>query len=201
MGSLMNKTKPQGSFGTVSGAPRDDAPRSRAPRSLRTPALGGGASAGRGPAADESAEWIKQARRLIASLEESIAQHSSDPRRVAAVERAAAAYDLGGVSEATVSRVAHLVDRVYVAMQEAPRPHSDKSLQGCAHILYNGLPRSVRGATNFAAVLELVRRLEEEPQLWPAVVKGTSELLGWSGLAANVAGRAIRVAMATDPPK
>jgi len=135
---------------------------------------------------------------MVQMLEEALGTGNPDAATVASIERAWAAWEMARTSPAVASRVAHLVDRAYVAMHEGPSPQSEEALKGCAHILYNGLPASVRKTTDFPKVIELVRKLERERQLWTAVVRTTSELLGWTGIALSYAGHALRVAMAVE---
>jgi hypothetical protein len=116
---------------------------------------------------------------------------------VASVERAFAAWELGNVPQKVAGRVAYLVERAYTALHEGRHPPTEQSMQGGAHVLYNGLPSAVRSNTDFAKVLLVVRRLAVEQEAWPAVVKASSEILGWSQVALTHASHALRVAMAS----
>lgn len=120
-----------------------------------------------------------------------------DASDVACIERAWAAWELGSTPPKVAARVAYLVERAYSGLHESKRSPSEQALQGGAHVLYNGLPSAVRNGTDFARVLRLVRWLAGEPEAWPAVVKATSELLGWNQIALTHASHALRVAMAT----
>jgi len=195
----MSKTKSGVGSGTQPGVATSRTPEGRRtqrpPRGRGTPALG--TRLPRNSAAPAMAEWMKRAKRLSLLLEEALNAAEADPEVVARIDRAWAAWELGTTSPAVTGRVAHLVDRAYVAMHEGSGRQSEEALQGCAHILYNGLPPAVRRTTDFPRVVELVRRLETERELWPAVVKTTADLLGWSALALTQAAHAIRVAMAT----
>jgi hypothetical protein len=132
------------------------------------------------------------------ALEDALNASTPDSATIANIERAWAAWELGGTSGTVVRRVAHLIDRAYVAMHESSGKQPEEALQGAARILYNGLPRAVRDQTDFAKIVGLVKRLENEPELWPAVVKATAEILGWNRDALNFAGHAIRVALASE---
>lgn len=141
--------------------------------------------------------WMNRARILVVSLEEAIRSGGSDPSLVASVETAFAAWEVTRTKPAVVARVAHLVSRAVEAIRTAPRPLDEQALRGCAHILYTGLPASARDKVNFPKIVSLVQGLQKETESWVAVVKATSEILGWTGIALTHAGHAIRVAMAT----
>ena len=179
---------------------------SRAPaptRGARTLSLGSGSAAApsRSTGAPRSEPWAERARVLSAAVAHLLEQPRPDPAAVARLDRAWEAWELGGAADATIAQVAHLIDRAWAAMNEPPRPHPEPALQGAAHILYNGLPRAARDRVDYPQVLKLVRRLEQEPELWPAVVRGTAELLGWTGVAFAHAGHVIRIAqVATSRP-
>lgn len=70
-------------------------------------------------------------------------------------------------------------------------------MQGGAHVLYNSLPSAVRATTDYARVLKIVRALAVEHDAWPAVVRGASDLLGWTHVGLTHASHALRVAMAS----
>lgn len=142
--------------------------------------------------------WVNRARILMVSLEEAIASGKADPAVVARVEMAFAAWELAQAKPSVVARVAHLVDRAYEAIRSSPRPLDDQAIHGCAHILYTGLPAMARDRVNFPKIVSLVQGLQRESETWPAVVKTTAEILGWTGIAMTHAGHAIRVAMATQ---
>lgn len=181
---------------TLSTTPGDGAgPRSRR---RRTPPLG--TNLGSQPVKGDPPAWVNRAKILAGSLEEAILSGERDPAVGARVEMAFAAWEIGRTKAATVARVAHLVERAYEAIRSSPRPLDDQAVRGCAHILYTGLPTSARENVNFPKIIALVQGLQRETEAWAAVVKTTAEILGWSGVALTYAGRAIRVAMATQDP-
>jgi hypothetical protein len=182
---------------TLSGStPGDGAgPRSRR---RRTPPLGTNLGHAPPPAQTDAPAWVNRARILVGSLEEAIADGSKNPAVGARVEMAFAAWELFGTKPDSVARVAHLVERAYEAIRGTPRSLDDQAVRGCAHILYTGLPMSVRATVNFPKIVSLVQALQKEPEAWTAIVKTTAEILGWSGIAITHAGQAIRVAMASQ---
>jgi len=125
------------------------------------------------------------------------ASSGEDAGTVAAVERAHAAFHLASTDLDTVQRVAHLVDRAYEALHEPPITPSAGALRGCAHVLYNGLPRRVREQTTFVKIEAIVLGLAGEAESFPAVVKATADLLGWRNEGLNHVGHVIRLALAT----
>lgn len=147
-------------------------------------------------------ESTRRARALIAELERVLDADPESAANVARIERACTAWALTGTSDATIQRVAHLVDRAYQALHEAParrpsRKSSGLAVSSCAQVLYNGLPPTVRDRLDFSDVLAVVHALERDVELWPAVVKATAELLGWNKAALTHAGHAIKQALAT----
>lgn len=153
-------------------------------------------------AAEDVPESTQHARALIVELEQALDGRGTNPSSVARIERAWAAWNMSGASDATIQRVAHLVDRAYHAIHDTPgrrpsRKSSGLAISSCAQVLYNGLPASVRERLDFADVMSVVHSLEREVELWPAVVRATAELLGWNRVALAHAGHAIKQALAT----
>lgn len=161
---------------------------------MRTPSLGVSVPRAR-PLPDDAAPWMKRARRMVMALEAAIQHGELDAKEEASIERAWAAWELGGVSDASIERVAHLVDRAYVAIHGSSRAPNEQAILGCANILYKGLPRIVRRGVDLERIVAVVRTLRNEPELWPAVVRGTAAILGWNDLALGHAAHAVRVAM------
>jgi len=193
----MNKKRSSGAR-SPSGAPdrRSSAPQ----RGVQTLTFGTPTAPARPPASPPvEAGWKRRARALHQALGEVIARPSVTPDEVARVERALLAWELGGHGHEVVGRVARLVDRAYVALHDSSGPPAEIALQSCAHVLYKGIPRPVQDSINYAQVLLLVRWLAQQPEHWPAVVRASSDLLGWTGPALTHAGDAIRVAMAYKP--
>lgn len=160
-----------------------------------TPALGTRVPSLR-PPPNLDPPWVQRARALVLALQEAI-DGKGDASDVARVERTCAAWELGGTQAKVSARVAYLVERAYHGLHETRRAPSEQALQGCAHVLYNGLPSAVRNQTDFARVLLLMRWLATETEAWPAIVRASSELLGWNQIALTHGGHALRVAMAT----
>jgi len=174
---------------------REEFRQTRSPRSSRTPALG--TRVARPSRAPSIPAWALHAQKLVEAAERALASPNPDPRVVAGLERAWAAWALGERDPDVVRRVAHLIDRAYVAMHAATRKQPEEAMQGAARILYSGLPRVVRDETDYARIVTLVRSLEKESELWPAVVRATAELLGWQDEGMQHAGHLIRIAMAS----
>jgi len=134
----------------------------------------------------------------MVSLEEAIQAGANDPSLVASVETAYAAWELTRTKPALVARIAHLVSRAFDAIRSSPRPLDEQALRGCAHILFTGLPMSARDSVTLPKILAIVHALARETDSWTAIVKATSEILGWTGVGLTHAGHIIRVAMATQ---
>jgi hypothetical protein len=116
---------------------------------------------------------------------------------VAAIDRAHAAFRLGGSTLETIQPVAHLVGRAYEALHEPPVAPTPAALRACSHVLYNGLPRRIREQTTFVKIEKIVLGLSNETESFPATVRATAELLGWSAAGTNHVAHAIRLALAT----
>jgi len=140
-------------------------------------------------------DWMRAARALSDALEADIARGSVDPGQLAAIERAWAAWTLGGVSTGQILRVAHLVRRAHTAIRETNRGELDLAYRDCAGVLYGGLPSALRQGLPFDRVILVVRQLREEADGWAAVVEGTAELLGWKDYARMCAASIIRIAI------
>lgn len=169
--------------------------KSTRPMGARTPALGTRLPSLK--AVTEEPPWKNRARLLALALSEVIEDDDPDPMQIASVERAVMAWDLGGTELSLIQRVAYLVERAHVAMHGNRTAPTEQSLQGGAHILYNGLPSRVKKRVDFPQVLVLVRRLAGEREPWPAIVRATVDLLGWNAAALTQAGHIIRIAMAS----
>ncbi len=138
-------------------------------------------------------DWMRAARALSDVLEAHIARGNVDPISLAAIERAWAAWTLGGVTPQQVLRVAHLVRRAHTAIRETNRQELDLAFRDCAGVLYGGLPTALKEGLPFERVLLVVRNLREEADGWAAVVEGTSELLGWKDYARMCAASIVRI--------
>jgi hypothetical protein len=202
----MSKSKSKSGNRTQPGSPPVPRERgsNRPPRLTRTLAFGtreeaAGARPPPKPAPPPADSWRARASDLARALEQSLASPREDAATIAAIERAVAAFGLGGGDLDTVQRVAHLVGRAFEALHEPPVEPSPGALRGCAHVLYNGLPRRVREKTTFVRIEEVVLGLAGETESFPATVRATAELLGWSADAMNHWGHAIRIALAMRP--
>src|ERR1043165_1786448 len=83
-------------------------------------------------AAPDVSESTKHARALIAELTAALESDGANAAEGGRIERAWAAWNLNGVNDATVQRVAHLVDRAYHALHENPRGRPSKKSSGLA---------------------------------------------------------------------
>jgi hypothetical protein len=139
-------------------------------------------------------EWMQAARALSQRLEQAIARGSVDPKEYAAIARAWTAWSLGGVSEAHVLRVAHLVSRAHGAIRQVRASGADleAAYRDCAGVLHGGLPSVIRNRMPYERMAPLVRMLRAEADAWAAVVEATSELLGWTDYARLHAASLIR---------
>lgn len=171
--------------------------RGRSPRT-RTPAPGDQDFSELAPLPADAPTWAKRARSMAVALEAAVRSSNIGPTEHAGIERAWAAWQLAGATDTAIARVAHLVDRAYNALRESGKPADEKAIRGCAHVLYSGLPASVRKRTDFANVVEHVRAFASEPDPWRAVVMTTTALLGWQDDALGHAAQAIRVALARE---
>lgn len=145
----------------------------------------------------DAPEWMRAARALADALRVLVEKAAADPVEQAAVARAWAAWSLGGVSEAHVLQVAHLVSRAHTAIREPPaagtRPETRFS--AAAGVLHTALPSAIRSRMPFERTLFVVRELEKEANAWTAVVEGTAELLGWNHYARIHAASVIRAVL------
>jgi hypothetical protein len=140
---------------------------------------------------------MRAARALSRALDKLIEHAAAGPIEQAAIARAWAAWSLGGVSEAQILRVAHLVSRAHTAIREAPargaRPEA--RFTAAAGVLHTALPSAIRARMPFERTLFVVRELQKEANAWAAVVAGTAELLGWNHYARIHAASVIRAVM------
>jgi hypothetical protein len=145
-----------------------------------------------------SPEWMRAARALGEALDKLVAAGKADAVEQAAIARAWAAWALGGVSEAHIHRVAHLVSRAHGALREARTSGATNIEAKCtaaAGVLHTALPTAIRARMPFERALYVVRELNKETDAWKAVVEGTAELLGWRHYARLHAASVIRAVM------
>jgi hypothetical protein len=155
-------------------------------------------AAAKKPRAPASApEWRRAAIELVTWLEQRIARGTVEPNEQAAIARVWAAFCLGGVSEAQILRVAHIVQRAHTAIRETPRAQQDlqAAFHAAAGVLHAGLPSAIQKRMPLERTVAVVRRLRDEADAWAAIVEGTTELLGWTDYARVHAASAIRAVL------
>jgi hypothetical protein len=142
-------------------------------------------------------DWMHAAQNLVNALQEMIQRGKVDPIEYAAVARAWAAWSLGGVTEAHILRVAHLVARAHAAIHETPELENsaEKAYRAAAGVLHTALPAVIRDRMPLERLVFLVRQLYAEKDRWAAVVEGTAEILGWKHYGRVHAASVIRVVM------
>jgi hypothetical protein len=144
---------------------------------------------------EDAPGWMKRARRLSVALEQVISGDHVDPVQLVALERAFAAYEMGGTNDKTIVTVSHLCERAHCAIRERFREGAQRAYADCAEVLFSGLPRTVRRHVELDEVVEIVKDMRSEADPWVAVVNATSKLLGWDGRARAHAAQAIRAAI------
>ena len=142
-------------------------------------------------------EGIRAARALIAWLSERVERGHLYPIERATIARTWLAFSLGGTSVPQILRVAHLVSRAHSAIRATPRGERElqAALVDCARVLHAGLPAPIRERMPLERALQVVRKLRNEPDAWPAVVDGASDLLGWIDYARSHAAATLRTAL------
>jgi hypothetical protein len=141
---------------------------------------------------------VNQLGALLAAPEEIAADHE------AAIARAWAAWSMGGVSEAQLLRVAHLVMRAHSALQTVTTREPaelETAHVAAACVLQAGLPGALRDRMPFERILLVIRQVHATPDPWAAVVEGSAELLGWTHYARIHAAAVIRTAIEQDYAK
>lgn len=147
-------------------------------------------------------DWMRAAQTLVNQLNGLLqAPEAISPEQEAAIARTWAAWSMGGVSEAQLLRVAHLVMRAHSALAQV-RPRDADELNAAhvaaARVLQAGLPSALRACVPFERTLLVVRQLHATSDLWAAVVEGSAELLGWTHYAKIHAAAVIRAAVERD---
>lgn len=174
----------------------------RPPRGVRTAAANLGAI--RFPVHDplpmEGPGWTRRAGRLIAVLEDALARGEENPGQIAAIERAWFAYEMGGVSDAEISKIAHVCERAHGALQGKMSGPIADAYSACAHVLHAGLPSKVRKRVSETDVLDVVKDMRRTVDVWSAVVTATSRILGWDIHWREHAAQAVRTALEAHPP-
>src|SRR6187551_3376904 len=140
--------------------PGQDALRpSRAPRGIRTPSAG--MAAVRIPSHDplpgDVPGWTRRAGRLIAALENALAEGNPPPAQIAAIERAFYAFELGGVSDQDIAKIAHVCERAHGALQGKITGSINDAYIACAHVMHAGLPTKIRRRTTEGDMLDVVK--------------------------------------------
>jgi hypothetical protein len=148
-------------------------------------------------------DWMRAAQTLVAELTELLrAGPEIDAPQESALARAWAAWSLGGASEAHVLRTAHIVMRAHSALRDAPERGNPRGAHmAAARVLHAGLPSALRDAMPLERALLVIKEIDGEPDAWSAVVRGTSELLGWTDHARSHAAVVVRMAIEQDYAK
>lgn len=144
-------------------------------------------------------DWMRAAQMLVNQLSALLqSPETISAEHEGAIARAWAAWSMGGVSEAQLLRVTHLVMRAHNALG-AVRARDPEELQNAhvaaARVLQAGLPSALRECVPFERTLLVVRQVHSTNDLWTAVVEGSAELLGWTHYAKIHAAAVIRAAI------
>jgi hypothetical protein len=175
---------------------RDEIERRQAPVPTRidgsaTPAPRSGAAL---PA--DAPAWMVRARSMAAALEALIAKGKAiTPSEEAAVERAWSSWELDGMPDKYVARVATLVDRARTAIRDTAENQLERAYNDCAQVLWASLPREIRARQDLADVLLVMRGLRDEADPWAAIIQATASILGWTNAARAHAAHALRMAL------
>ena len=142
-------------------------------------------------------EWSRAARAMIMALEAIIDRGDPTREEQAAVARAWAAWTLAGKDEGQILRVAHLISRAYEALHQPLTAGQTPGsvVEGAARVLHSGLPSRLRDSMPPQRVTLVVQMLQQSSAPWPAIVEGTSELLGWKDYARSHAAAVIRAVL------
>ena len=108
---------------------------------------------------------------------------------------------MGGVSEAQLLRVAHLVMRAHGALHALPPTGAAElhaSHVAAARVLHAGLPSALRESMPFERTLLAIRHIHNTSDPWAAVVESAAELLGWTDYARIHAAAVLRSAIERD---
>lgn len=167
---------------------------SRPPRGMRTPSVGVELP-DFSQIPDGAPAWMKRARRLVLALEQAIESGGVDTTAVAAAERAFAAYELSGVSDPHIARVAHLAERAHRALHERLSSSLNDAYASCAQVVHQGLPSALKKKTDAGELIDVMKGLRAEADPWKAVVIATSRIFGWEQRAQEHAAQAIRAAL------
>jgi len=132
------------------------------------------------------------------ALEALIASGSVALAAEAAVERAWSAWELDGMPDKYVARVATLVDRARTAIRDTPETQLERAYNDCAQVLWASLPREIRARQDQADVLLVMRGLRDEADPWAAIIEATARILGWTNAARAHAAHALRMALDTE---
>lgn len=150
-------------------------------------------------------DWMRAAQVLVNQLGALLAAPDEiAPEHEAAIARVWAAWSMGGVSEAQLLKVAHLVMRAHSALRSVTTEKPDEldaAHVGAACVLQAGLPSALRDRFPFERILLVVRQVHATADPWAAVVEGASELLGWTHYARIHAAAVIRTAIEQDYAK
>ncbi len=147
-------------------------------------------------------DWLRAARAMASWLEARAQRGQVSALEEATIARTWAAFSLVATPEPTVLRVAHLVSRAHHAIRDSSRSALDlqAAILDCARVLHAALPTQVRERMPIERAIQVVRRVRTESDSWPAVVEGTSELLGWKDYARAHAAAVIRALIDRSRP-
>lgn len=158
-----------------------------------------GPDAMRGAALSSDAPaWMVRARSMAVALEAMIASSTPSPEAEAAIDRAWTAWELDGMPDKYVARVATLVDRARTAIRDTRDDQLERAYADCAQVLWASLPREIRARQDQSDVLLVMRGLRDEADPWAAIVDATAKILGWVNAAQAHAAHAVRLALDSE---
>ncbi|HEX4336565.1 MAG TPA: hypothetical protein VH062_11665 [Polyangiaceae bacterium] len=172
--------------------------RTRPPEGKRTPSHDGRLFGATPALPDDAPGWMQRARRMTLALEEAIRSGIATPNLEACIERAYAAWELDGVGDKRIARVAGLVEQARTAIRATAAQELERAYGECSQVLWAGLPRSVKARQDPAVIHQVVRGLRSEADAWAAVVDGTAKILGWCDAARGHSAHAVRVAILAE---
>ncbi|MBX3130558.1 MAG: hypothetical protein KF718_27820 [Polyangiaceae bacterium] len=150
------------------------------------------------PVDPDAPGWMRRARALAEQLERLVARGDVDPSESAAIDRAWLAFHAAEMSERHIMRVARLVSHAHRALRNTTPEKLNVVLSDCASLVRNGLPKVARAQLPHDRVRSVLWEAAQEADSWIAIVRTTSELLGWSDLARGHAAALIRFVIDKD---
>jgi hypothetical protein len=113
----------------------------------------------------------------------------------AAMARAWAAWQMGGVTQAELGSLARSLTRSHRALRSSEGVDREIVAKDCATIVWSGLPAETRAFVSRERVLEIMRRLADVEDAQAARLEGVCLLLSWTDAARAWATEAIAIAM------